>query len=367
MARVLIAKWAMEQGLLEKDSKVLLGEQYDLDRPLATGGAARLFLARQLSLDREVVVKILRSQLSNQPEFRERFIQEARLLAKLEHQNVVQVIDFGEQDGYYYIIMEYVRGGSVRDLIERAEKLPIDVALAIGYFVARGIDYVHQHQVLHLDVKPANILLTPAGVVKVADFGLARLIDQTGLNRDRRTPVGTPLYMSPEQVQGANLDARSDLFSFGSVLYQLLAQQSPFEGKDSDQVLRRILTCRVTSPSSLRPEIPLFVDDLVMGCLQRDRAQRYPDSGRLMADLHAALGKLAIHDPEERIRKYLSGPELYRAVLKKPAHFRSRVVAKGRRRAWLQVLLVMALAGLYLAAESYLLPLLASWSERLPF
>ncbi len=300
--------------------QVQLGDQYTMGRPLATGGAARIFLARQISLDREVVVKVLRRQLSTQKEFRLRFAEEAKLLARLEHANIVQVIDAGEQDGFYYFVMEYVRGGSLRDLIERAESLPVDVALSIAYFTARGMVYMHEHHILHLDIKPANILLTRDGVVKVADFGLARLIDR---QRSRESgdssahPAGTPLYMSPEQVKGATLDARSDIFSFGIVLYQLLTGVTPFRGRSSDEVFREILHSTVQPPSEWREEIPSCVDNLVMTCLARDRSLRFSRGEALIAELHGVLERLGIHRPDERLRDYISDPNHYRKVIKR--------------------------------------------------
>jgi len=342
------------QTLSPEASRVQLGDKYEMTRPLATGGAARIFLARQISLDREVVVKVLRSQLSSQQEFRKRFVQEAKLLAHLEHPNIVHVIDFGEQEGFYYFVMEYVRGGSLRDLLERADRIPVDVALSLGYFILRGLAYVHDHHVLHLDIKPANILLTREGVVKVADFGLARLVNQGESGAQRQFPAGTPLYMSPEQVQGVALDARSDLFSFGVLLYQLLTFKNPFEGRSSDEVYRKILACRVEPPSVLKPEVPDFVDNLIMACLQRDRSTRYPSASALANDLHAALGKLGIHRPDERVRRYLGDPSHYRAVLKKLPRIEMDT-GTGKNRSWRKTVFSVLLASALLLLESWLL------------
>lgn len=335
-------------------SSVQLGDKYTMHRPLASGGAARIFLARQIALDRDVVVKVLRRQLSTQSEFCERFVQEARLLARLEHPNIVQIIDFGEQEGFYYFVMEYVRGGTLRDLLERADEIPIDVSLAIAYFVARGLNYVHGHNVLHLDVKPGNILLTREGIVKVADFGLARLIDghkQEISGRDR--PAGTPLYMSPEQVQGSSLDARSDIFSFGILLHQVLLLQNPFAGRSTDEVYRKILTCRVDRPSAQRSEIPSFVDDIVIACLQRDRSMRYGNLDSLIGDLHSALEKLGVHRPEERVTRYLADPNHYRSVLKKSSKTPLARKVSGKRRLRLKLIIALILAGSLLVMESW--------------
>lgn len=356
----------MSTDIVEKPMPhVQLGENYTMKRPLATGGAARIFLARQNSLDRDVVIKVLRRQLSAQEEFRRRFAEEARLLARLEHPNIVQVIDFGEQDSYYYFVMEYVRGGSLRDLLERAESLPLDVALSIAYFTARGLAYVHDHHVLHLDIKPANILLNREGAVKVADFGLARLVDTQRNKGKSAHPAGTPLYMSPEQVQGAPLDARSDLFSFGIVLYQLLTSRTPFSGNSSDEVFREILNCRVDPPSQLREDVPVFVDNLVMTCLQRDRSLRFSHGNALIADLHTVLEKLGIHHPDERVQQYLSDPNHYRVILKKATLDATRPSLRARIKARVRKpLLTLALGAGLLGLEALLLTQVPALGEQ---
>lgn len=337
--------------------RVQLGDAYAMTRPLATGGAARIFLAKQLSLDRDVVVKVLRRQLSAQEEFRQRFAEEAKLLARLEHPNIVQVIDSGEQDGFYYFVMEFVRGGSLRDLLERAENLPLDVALCIAYFTARGMVYMHEHHILHLDIKPANVLLSREGTIKVADFGLARLVDEQRSKESGGHPAGTPLYMSPEQVQGGSLDARSDIFSFGIVLYQLLTFQNPFQGRSSDEVFRLILECRLDPPSALREEIPSCVDDLVMSCLQRDKGLRFSRGESLIAELHGVLEKLGIHRPEERVRNYLSDPKNYRAVLKRDALDAWKAKQPSPWRKLIKPAFTLAALGLLMTADVWFLPL----------
>lgn len=338
---------------------VQLGDQYRMGPALASGGAARIFLARQLSLDREVVVKVLRRQLSAQEEFRIRFAEEAKLLARLEHPNIVQVIDSGEQDGFYYFVMEYVRGGSLRDLLERAEHLPLDVALAIAYFAARSMVYMHEHHILHLDIKPANILLSRDGVVKVADFGLARLMDEQRGGDQTGHPAGTPLYMSPEQVQGSPLDARSDIFSFGIVLYQLLTFQLPFQGRSSDAVFREILHRRVKHPSELRESVPSCVDELVMTCLQRDRSLRYSRGESLIAEFHRVMEKLGIHRPEERVRNFLSDPKNYRVVLKREALDLLKAGQPGPLRRAGKSLVTLAVLAALMTSDAWLLPRLA--------
>jgi len=335
--------------------QVHLGEKYAMEQPLATGGAARIFLAKQLSLDRQVVVKVLRRQLSAQEEFCRRFEEEARLLARLEHPNIVQVIDAGQQDGFYYFVMEYVRGGTLRDLIERAETVPLDVALSMAYFMARGMVYMHEHHVLHLDIKPANILLSREGAVKMADFGLARLIDTQNTKDAGSHPAGTPLYMSPEQVQGTTLDARSDIFSFGIVLYQLITGNTPFRGRSSDEVFREILHCRVEPLSAQREAIPTCVDELVLTCLQRDRSLRYSRGESLIAEIHGVLEKLGIHRPEERLRNYLGDPQHYRRVIKRDPIDALKAQQPGPLRRAVKPTLTAAAMGLLLGGENLLM------------
>jgi serine/threonine protein kinase len=338
---------------------VQLGDNFTIKQALATGGAARIYLAKQISLDREVVVKVLRQQLSSQPEFQDRFATEARLLARLEHPNIVQIIDFGDHDGSYYFIMEYVRGGSLGDLLDRADFIPLDVALSIAQFIVRGLAYVHENQVLHLDIKPANILLTRQGIIKVADFGLARIYDEGKSERRRRGhPAGTPLFMSPEQVQGMKLDIRSDLFSFGILLYQLLTFHNPFQGRSTEEVYQLIRACRVEPPSTLRSEIPLPLDNLVMTCLERDRAKRYASAVELLADLNSVLEFLGIHNPEQRVAKFIDSPFNYRAVLKRTSAHRRKFAHLRKGRKTTRVLVVLLVATLLLAADALMTLLL---------
>ncbi len=338
-----------------------LGDNFDVKQALATGGAARIYLAKQLSLDRDVVVKVLRHQLSTQPEFRERFAREARLLARLEHPNIVQIIDFGDQDNFYYFIMEYVRGGSLKDLLDRADHIPIDVALSIAYFVVRGMAYVHEHNVLHLDIKPANILLTRQGVIKVADFGLARFNEEGETTKRRKGhPAGTPLYMSPEQVQGGALDLRSDLFSFGVLLYQMLTFRNPFQGRNTEQVYRLIRSCQIKPPSSLRSEIPAQLDDLVMTCLQKDREKRYTGATALLADIHSNLELFGIHRPDERVKNFIESPFNYRTILKRDVAKLRELRPPSRWRGWAKTVGIVLLVGGLLAADAWLIPLIAT-------
>jgi len=342
---------SQNRSLESEAAHLNLGDKYEMRRLLATGGAARIFLARQIDLDRDVVVKVLRQPLNARPDAGKQFLLEARLLARLEHPNIVQIIDFGEQEGYCFFVMEYVRGGSLRSLIDRVPLLPLDVALSIAYFVLRGIAYVHERQVLHLDLKPANILVTKEAVIKVADFGLARLASQNETRSSPRPQAGTPLYMAPEQVLGAKLDERSDIFSLGVLLYQLLCGKPPFTGQSADEVYLKILACRVTPPSTLRPEIPDFVENLVMSSLQRDRNARHAAVASMLEDCAAALQKLSVHRPEERVSRFLSEPAQYRGIIRKPTASRAGTRALRRslvsRLKWLLVpLLAFALLAL---------------------
>jgi len=203
----------------------------------------------------------------------------------------------------------------------------------------------------------------------VADFGLARLVDTQRSKGKSAHPAGTPLYMSPEQVQGSPLDARSDLFSFGIVLYQLLTSRTPFAGNSSDEVFREILNCRVDPPSRLREDVPVFVDNLVMTCLQRDRSLRFSHGNALIADLHTVLEKLGIHHPDERVQQYLSDPNHYRVVLKKATLDATRPPLRARLKARLRkpVTAVVMGAGL-LGLEALLLmqmPVLGAQAQQL--
>ena len=205
--------------------------RYELHRQLARGGMADVFLARDLLLDRPVAVKVLFDEFSDDPNFVERFRREAQRAANLNHPNIVSVYDWGEERGTYFIVMEYVEGRSLAEIIRTGGPLHPDRAAEVASEVAAALGFAHRNGIVHRDVKPGNVLLAPNGHVKVADFGIARAlagaqneITQAGI------VMGTATYLSPEQAQGREVDPRSDLYALGVVLYEMLLGRPPFSG-----------------------------------------------------------------------------------------------------------------------------------------
>ncbi|HET6809770.1 MAG TPA: protein kinase [Acidimicrobiales bacterium] len=264
---------------------VVLGGRYRLDAVLARGGMAEVWEAHDSLLDRPVAVKVPLAHLRMQPDFMMRFRREAVAAARLNHPNVVSVYDTGsDPDLGAYIVMELVPGPSLRDVIKSEGPFPVERAVAVAGQVAAALEFAHRRGVVHRDVKPANVLLAPDGV-KVADFGIAKAaLDADDLTQTNLM-LGTARYLAPEQVEGRPLDARSDVYALGVVLYEMLCGRAPFDA-DSDLALAvKHLTAEAGPPSETNPEVPPWLDAVVMSTLAKDPDQRFQSA----AALHRAL------------------------------------------------------------------------------
>ena len=252
-----------------------LRDRYALERELGRGGMATVWLAQDLRHDRPVALKLLHLHLAASlgPE---RFQREIRLAARLQHPHILTVLDSGETDGRLWFTMPFVEGESLRDRLRRERQLPVDAALRIATEAARGLEYAHQHGVVHRDVKPENILLTRNGSTLVADFGIARALSGDEGLTETGLAVGTPAYMSPEQAAGdKSLDARTDQFSLASVLYEMLAGEPPWTGATAQAIAAKRLTEPAPSVRSVRPNIPAAVDDAIRRALAPVAADRF--------------------------------------------------------------------------------------------
>lgn len=270
-----------------------LGE-FKLLRKLGRGGMAEVYLAEQTSLRRNVAVKVLRSEFTSDANYLKRFRQEATAAGTLNHPNIVQVYLVGEQDGTHFIAQEYVQGRNLKEFIARKGPLDLPVALVILKQVAAALQVAGAAGVVHRDIKPENILLTKKGEAKVADFGLAQLTlqgEKVALTQVGVT-MGTPLYMSPEQVNGKPLDARSDLYSFGVMAYHMLAGKPPFQGDTPLAVAIQHLNSECPPLKSLRPDLPDAVGDFVQKLMAKKRDDRYADAAAVSQELKQ-LGRLA--------------------------------------------------------------------------
>lgn len=251
---------------------------------IGSGGMAVVYKAVQQPLGRVVAIKALKPSIAMDSQFAQRFEREAHFMASLQHENILHVVDFVKDGRSMYIIMEFVEGIDLYDLLEHSQQLPPEVAAIIALQVARALDYAHFRGIIHRDIKPANIMISKQGEVKLMDFGIAR-DDKLSDLTETGTGLGTPSYMSPEQILGDKLDFRSDIFSLGIVLYQMVTGKKPFVEDDARTVMQKIRLDRYTSPRKLNPKVPRQLERILGRCMEKMPANRYPTTQALIDDL----------------------------------------------------------------------------------
>ena len=268
----------------------VLGDRYELHRRLARGGMAQVYLARDSSLDRPVAIKELVPEFATDPSFVERFRREAQAAANLAHPNIVGVYDWGTQDGTYYIVMEYIDGPSLSQVIRRDGPLHPRRAAELTSEVAGALGFAHSRGVVHRDVKPGNVLLTGSGQSKVTDFGIARALSSAEDDLTQAGSVmGTATYFSPEQAQGLPVDPRSDLYSLGVVLYEMLTGRAPFTGDTPLAIAYKHVQDQPAPPSSIITDLPAGIEAIVMKLLSKRPDDRYASAEELRVDLRRFL------------------------------------------------------------------------------
>lgn len=332
---------------------------YNVLGEIGSGGMAVVYRAEQPSLGRMVAIKELRTELARDPSIITRFEREAKSVAALAHQNIVHIYDFVTRGDSMFIVMEFVEGIDLFDLMSRVERLPADIAAIIALQAARALEYAHYRGVVHRDFKPSNLMITKQGEVKLMDFGIARDEAFGDLTRPG-TALGTPSYMSPEQIMGERVDFRSDIFAFGIVLYQMLTGQKPFLDDETRSVMQRIVNEPYPRPGALVPNVPWALQGIVRRCLQKRPEKRYSSTEALRRELENYVarkvrinfnGRLVIYLSH---RGFISDTEAKTYVREEELRDRSSVISDtgqvDGRRAILWPLLALNLALLAIAA-----------------
>lgn len=256
-------------------------DRYTMLEKIGEGGMGMIYKAQDKILKRTVALKILSHPVHTDAKIVDRFFQEARSAAALNHPNIVTVFDVGKMGNNFFISMEYIEGQNFMALIEKWKRLTIPQFIFLTSHLCQALDYAHKEKIIHRDIKPTNIMLTKGGQVKITDFGLAKLLDESSLT-DTGAVSGTPYYMSPEQIQGKKLDPRTDIYSLGATLYHLLIGQPPFQ---TERVLYQHLFEKPTLPSKLREDLPITCDKILLKCLEKDPDRRYKGAIAILEDL----------------------------------------------------------------------------------
>ncbi|MFC8730981.1 Stk1 family PASTA domain-containing Ser/Thr kinase [Luteimicrobium sp. NPDC057192] len=286
----------------------ILGGRYQVGELIGRGGMAEVHIGHDARLGRTVAIKILRADLARDPSFLARFRREAQAAAALNHPAIVAVYDTGEdiqtdqasgQTAHTpFIVMEYVEGHTVRDILRDGHAVPIDEAIEITSGVLSALEYSHHAGIVHRDIKPANVMITPTGAVKVMDFGIARaMADSAATMTQTQAVVGTAQYLSPEQALGQTVDARSDLYSTGCLLFELLTGRPPFQGDSPVAVAYQHVGEVPPKPSDVAPDVPEVLDRITLKALMKDRNQRYGSAAEFRSDLDAAMRGGAVSAP----------------------------------------------------------------------
>ena len=265
--------------------------RYELKYVLGTGGMSSVYCAFDTLLERNVALKVLHDQYGDDEEYVERFRREARSVAQLSHPNIVTVIDRGEEDGKQFIVFEVIEGDNLKELVERGGPLPVRRALELGLEVGRALAFAHGQGLIHRDVKPQNVLLNDEGHAKVTDFGIARSLDGVG-HTETGTVLGTSHYIAPEQARGEQIDAQTDIYSFGVVLYELLTGELPYPGDNFLTVAMKHVNDPSPNVLDRRPDTPLRLASLIERCMAKAPADRPASMADVVAELEACVAEL---------------------------------------------------------------------------
>lgn len=266
-------------------------EGYEILKKIRKGGMGTVYKAKQISMDRVIALKILAPELADDETYVQRFITEAKAVAKLNHENIVAGIDSGQSKGYYFFAMEYINGETILEIMRREKIVPVPFALKVIYQTAKALDHAAKHNIIHRDIKPGNIMINHHGVIKLCDLGFAKISNIDQLTKEGTT-LGTPYYMSPEQCRGLkDLDSRSDIYSLGATLYHMLVGKVPFSGEKAAEILKKHLLEELVIPQERRAAMSEQVCHIIEKMMAKNREHRYANPQAFLEEIEPVMAR----------------------------------------------------------------------------
>lgn len=328
--------------------------RYKIIEKVGGGGMAEVFKAYDHVLDHEVAVKILRSQYIHDEDFIKRFRREAESVASLFHENVVDIYDLGEEKDLYYIVMEYIEGMTLKELIQKKGTLSVDEALDIAEKICSALEHAHQNHIIHRDIKPQNILIGKNGIVKVTDFGIARAASSATITYTGSV-MGSVHYLSPEQARGGYTDEKADLYSLGVVLYEMMTGKLPFLGDSPITVALKHLQDDFTFPREINPDIPQSIENVILKALVKDPTKRYASAKEMLHDLQTALLPERVNEPRIQLQSEEDDEE--RTMIISSMGMNGRIKRREKKNTWnkgiiFAVLTVLLLSFIILSVQA---------------
>lgn len=320
----------------------ILGKRYELVEKIGEGGMGLVFKAKCHLLNRYVAVKILKPELTGDEDFINKFKKESLSSASLSHPNIVNIYDVGVEDGIYYIVMEYVKGKTLKDLIKESAPLMYYEIINICRQICLALEHAHNNNIIHRDIKPQNILITHDGIVKVADFGIARVSNSATLTNTGNV-IGSVYYISPEQARGGYTDEKTDIYSLGTVIYEMATGQVPFMAESPVVIALKHIQEDVTRPSEINTDIPVALEDIILKALQKNPAARYESAAALIKDLDRASSNPDIHlqqkhnNPKDMTRAIPVVKDAYLKDTRKEKHPAKKRINKG----WIAAVVIL--------------------------
>ena len=285
----------------------MINDRYEIIKSIGEGGMANVYLAYDTILDRRVAIKVLRGDLSNDEKFVRRFQREALSASSLSHPNIVEMYDVGEDNGIYYIVMEYIEGKTLKQLIKKRGALTLSEAIDIMLQITDGISQAHDSYIIHRDLKPQNIMIKEDGTIKITDFGIAMALNSTQLTQTNSV-MGSVHYLPPEQASGKGSTIRSDIYSMGILFYEILTGTLPFKGDNAVEIALKQMRDEIPSVRKKNPAIPQSVENVILKATAKNPKNRYSDAKEMHADLLTVLNddrineaKLVFKYPEHEV------------------------------------------------------------------